>query len=51
MTLRAQYNIRIPDALQIATALESGATVFVTNDRRLKKVQDLHVIVLQEYVV
>jgi predicted nucleic acid-binding protein len=50
MILRAQYNVRTPDALQIATGLESGATAFVTNDQRLKKVQDLQVIVLKEYL-
>jgi len=51
MTWRAQYHIRVSDALQIATLLESGATAFVTNDRRLKEVQDLPVIVPQEQVV
>jgi predicted nucleic acid-binding protein len=50
MALRAQYDIRMPDALQIATALESGATAFVTNDQRLIKVEDLDVLVLCEYL-
>ena len=50
MTLRARYHIRVPDALQIATALQSSATAFVTNDLRLKKVEDLDVIVLREYL-
>ena len=45
-----EYGIRVPDALQIATALESRATAFVTNDRRLKKVKDLDVIVLKDYL-
>jgi predicted nucleic acid-binding protein len=48
--LRAKYNIRVPDALQIAAALEAGATAFVTNDRRLKHVQDLNVLVLEDYL-
>ena len=50
VALRAQYGIRVPDALQIAAALEAVATAFVTNDRRLAKVQDLQVIVLDDYV-
>ena len=44
--LRAQYDIRVPDALQIAAALTAGATAFVTNDRRLKKEQELRVFVI-----
>jgi predicted nucleic acid-binding protein len=30
--LRAKYGIRTPDALQIAAALQAGATGFITND-------------------
>jgi len=48
--LRARYNIRVPDALQIAAALKSGATAFVTNDRRLRRVQGLKVLVLDDYL-
>ena len=50
VALRAQYGIRIPDALQIAAALEVKATAFVTNDRRLAKVRDLDVIVFDDYL-
>jgi predicted nucleic acid-binding protein len=49
--LRAEYSIRVPDALQIAAALEIGATAFVTNDRRLAKVQELHVLLFDDYAV
>lgn len=48
--LRAGHNLRVPDALQISAPLESGATLFVTNDRRLQKVTDLVVLVLDDYV-
>lgn len=51
VTIRAQYGIRVPDALQVAAALEMGATVFVTNDRRLSKLNELAVIVLDDYTV
>jgi predicted nucleic acid-binding protein len=50
VTLRAQYNIHVPDALQIGAALEAGATAFITNDRRLASVQDIQVLVLDDYV-
>ncbi|HRT32117.1 MAG TPA: PIN domain-containing protein, partial [Anaerolineae bacterium] len=36
--LRAQYRLRPADALQLATALLGGATLFVTNDRDLTRV-------------
>ena len=51
VTLRAEYGIRVPDALQIAAALETGATAFVTNDQRLAKVKELHVLQFDDYVV
>jgi predicted nucleic acid-binding protein len=35
--IRARHAIRLPDAMQIAAALQSEATLFLTNDKRLKK--------------
>ncbi len=46
--LRARYNLRTPDALQIATALQSGCQAFLTNDTTLKRVTELTVLVLSE---
>ena len=34
--IRAQYNFRTPDALQLAAALATACDVFFTNDARLK---------------
>ncbi len=31
--IRALYNLRTPDAIQIATSLENGADYFLTNDK------------------
>ncbi len=36
--LRAQYNLKTPDALQIATAVEAGCEAFLTNDLTVKRV-------------
>jgi predicted nucleic acid-binding protein len=35
--LRAKYNLKTPDALHYATAVEGGATVFLTGDRGLAR--------------
>ena len=51
VALRAQYDIHVPDALQIAAAMEAGATAFVTNDRRLTKVQEIRVLLFDDYAV
>ncbi len=49
--LRAEYNIHVPDALHLATAITAGATLFVTNDRRLQKVNEIEVLNFEDYVV
>jgi predicted nucleic acid-binding protein len=46
--LRATYNIRIADAIQLATTLHADAPHFVTNDRRLPTLPGLTIIVLDE---
>ena len=46
--LRAQYNLRTPDALQIATALENGCDAFLCNDKNLKRVTELKILILDE---
>ena len=48
--LRAAYGLKPPDALQIGTALSNRATGFVTNDDKLKRVSELQIIVLGDYV-
>jgi predicted nucleic acid-binding protein len=46
--LRATYTLRTPDAVQLATALDAGASAFLTNDARLAAIPDLHVLVLDQ---
>ncbi len=46
--LRSRYTIRTPDALQVSAALSSGCQAFVTNDKRLKSITDLKILVLDE---
>lgn len=47
-SLRANYNINTPDAIQIATSLEAKADIFITNDATLKKVTEIKVLLLSE---
>lgn len=46
--LRATHNLRTPDAIQVATALNSHADFFLTNDARLSRLKQLKVLVLSD---
>jgi predicted nucleic acid-binding protein len=46
--LRADHNLKTPDAIQAATALACRATGLVSNDSNLRKVAGLEVIVLDD---
>ena len=46
--VRADFQMKTPDAIQLATAKESGATSFVTNDGELASIPGLRVIVLEQ---
>ena len=49
--LRAKYNVIPPDALQVAASLSFGAKAFLTNDKRLSRLQELiDVLVLDDFV-
>ncbi len=46
--LRAVHNLRTPDAIQIATAIQEEASCFFTNDGRLSPLPNLEILVLDE---
>ena len=48
--LRAAHNLKIPDAIQLATGLINGAEAFITNDISFKKISQIKVIVLHELI-
>ncbi len=47
--LQARYDgLKGVDAMQIATAVNSGCDVFLTNDKELKSVREIQVVVVAE---
>ena len=46
--LRAEYNLRTPDALQAASALASQAPGFISNDAVFQRVTELEVLILDD---
>ncbi|MDF5723561.1 MAG: PIN domain-containing protein [Rhizonema sp. PD37] len=49
--IRVRYNLQLPDALQIASALTAGCEAFLTNDEALKRVTELRILVVSELVL
>jgi len=45
---RARYNLHTPDAIHLATAYTEGA-LFVTNDKALKRVKEVEVVMINDY--
>ena len=46
--IRAAYQLKTPDAIQLATAKEGGATAFLTNDAGLAGIPGLRLVVLEQ---
>lgn len=47
-SLRARYNLLLPDSLQMAAAIVNKCDGFLTNDGRLAKVAEMKVIVVDD---
>jgi predicted nucleic acid-binding protein len=47
--LRATHNLGFADAFQIATAIVAGCDIFLTNDKQLKRIQSLKILVLGDF--
>jgi predicted nucleic acid-binding protein len=48
--IRARFGLRTPDALQAGTAVQSNATVFLTNDPIFRRIKDFEALVLDDFV-
>jgi len=48
--IRAEFAIKTPDAVQLATARVNGIDYFLTNDKGLKLFSPLRIMVLDDFV-
>jgi predicted nucleic acid-binding protein len=46
--LRAVYGLRLPDAFQIAFAIDSGCQAMVSNDHSMRRITELPILVLDD---
>lgn len=46
--IRREEGFRLPDAIQLATAMQSKTQAFVTNDQKLKNFKKLQIILIQD---
>ena len=47
-SLRADLNLKTPDAIHAATALRTGCSQLITNDADFRKITSLDVVILKE---
>ena len=47
--IRRKYGFRLPDALQLATALTEKADIFITNDIKLHGFKEIKIVSLQKF--
>jgi predicted nucleic acid-binding protein len=50
-SLRAEFNLKTPDAIQAATAVASRATGFISNDPVFRRLKDLDVLIMDDLIV
>ncbi len=49
--LRGQYpGLRTVDAIQLSVAIDIGVDAFLTNDAKLKQIQEINILFLKDYL-
>lgn len=46
--IRARHGLRTPDAIHVATAVHAGADLLLTNDRGLRRVEEVPIVLVEE---
>jgi len=49
--LRALYNLKTPDALHVASAIVTNADAFLTNDKGLRRINEIDILLLDDLQV
>lgn len=49
-SLRARYRVRMLDAIHVSSAIVNGADGFVTNDEGLRRISEVPVLILSDYL-
>lgn len=47
--IRVEYKLKAPDVIQVATALEANCKAFLTNDKALRQVKEIPVLILKDF--
>lgn len=47
---RATHRLRPADALQVATCVQQGATTFLTNDKTLRRVTEIEILLIDNFL-
>ena len=42
--IRTRYNLKLPDAIQVATAILTGSSALITHDRDFSTVSEIHIL-------
>ena len=50
-SLRAKYGLPFPDMFQVAAAMSQPANAIITNDREIRRVQEIDVLLLSDLAV
>ncbi len=48
--IRAEHQIKLFDAIHIATAIQSGCSSIVTNDKQFKVIEGLEILYLEDFL-
>ena len=48
-SLRRKYQLRTPDAIQLATAVVNKVEIFITNDDRFRQVKEFPILLLKDF--